>query len=56
MQDAVKFDNIILKKNKSVTATYELAPSEFYDHDNKLGAFNEDPEPISFLSVEKYEV
>ena len=35
---------------------FHLGPNEFYNHDNWLGLFTQDIEPVEFFSVEKEQV
>ena len=41
--------------NSTTQLTLELAPNEFLAHDNKVGIYKQEPEPVTFFSIEKKE-
>ena len=44
--------NISTKLSSKENISVSLVPNEFYDYDDPIGFFSNEPEPFRFLSVE----
>ena len=55
LQTLVTGTSFPLKPNVFLKSHYFLAPNEFTDKTDSLGLFEEDPDPITYFSIEKVE-
>ena len=53
VQEVKNIMPIKIRKNVAMVHEFELGLNEFIDHRDKIGLFDQDPEPYSFLSFEK---
>ena len=45
-------DSVFSQPGESTITTFQLAQNEFKSHESHLGLFLEDPEPVTFFSLE----
>ena len=53
VQEVKNIMPIKIRKNVAMVHEFELGLNEFIDHSDKIGLFDQDPEPYNFLSFEK---